>query len=174
MKNRKRGFSLVELLIVLAVIAALIATITPVALNAIRKSQATKVAQNIKTLASAIENAAYVNGLETVDSVTYIKNGPLNTDYFKDGLDAIEPLGRDIEKSDYGVWYSVGSDGNIKVAVFSVDTVDYASAAEVVTDLTQTSVAGYFTGTTAIKLGAQSEAADITDQIVYLFDFDVY
>ncbi|PXF34773.1 hypothetical protein EU77_05585 [Mesotoga sp. SC_NapDC] len=62
MKNRKRGFSLVELLIVLAVIAALIATITPVALNAIRKSKATQVAQNLKTLASSIENKAYVDG----------------------------------------------------------------------------------------------------------------
>ncbi|OAA18618.1 type II secretion system protein, partial [Kosmotoga sp. DU53] len=60
---RKRGFSLVELLIVLAVIAALIATITPVALNAIKKAQATKVAQNLKTLASSFENKAYVDGV---------------------------------------------------------------------------------------------------------------
>ena len=66
MKNRKRGFSLVELLIVLAVIAALIATITPVALNAIRKAKATQVAQNLKTLASAIENKAYVEGVEAI------------------------------------------------------------------------------------------------------------
>jgi prepilin-type N-terminal cleavage/methylation domain-containing protein len=70
MKNRKRGFSLVELLIVLAVIAALIATITPVALNAIKKSKATQVAQNLKTLASAIENKAYVDGTGAIGTAT--------------------------------------------------------------------------------------------------------
>jgi len=85
MKNRKRGFSLVELLIVLAVIAALIATITPVALNAIQKAKATKVGQNIKTLASAFENYVYVSG-----------NVPTN----------LSDIGRDIDGAAYAVYYA--------------------------------------------------------------------
>ncbi|CCU85400.1 conserved exported hypothetical protein [Mesotoga infera] len=84
MKNRKRGFSLVELLIVLAVIAALIATITPVALNAIQKAKATKVGQNIKTLASAFENYVYVSG-----------HVPTN----------LSDIGRDIDGAAYAVYY---------------------------------------------------------------------
>jgi len=100
MKNRKRGFSLVELLIVLAVIAALIATITPVALNAIRKSQATKVAQNIKTLASSFENLLYVEG----------KSG-IPTD--------ISGLGRDIDETKYNIAYSTTDNGGYEVYVWT-------------------------------------------------------
>ena len=101
MKNRKKGFSLVELLIVLAVMAALIATITPVALNAIKKSKATQVAQNLKTLASALENAAYVNGIDTTTG--NIKNAT-------GGSIALQDLGRDIKSADYAIYYT-GSGG---------------------------------------------------------------
>jgi len=95
MKNRKRGFSLVELLIVLAVIAALVATITPVAMNAIKKSKATQVAQNLKTLATALENSAYVNGVQG-DKI-------LNGEYTSV---SIYDLGRDIS-SDYTMDYTL-------------------------------------------------------------------
>jgi len=61
--RRKNGFSLVELLIVLAVIAALIAVVTPIALNAISKAKATQVAENLKTIGSSLENKAYVDGV---------------------------------------------------------------------------------------------------------------
>ena len=50
-KQRKEGFSLVELMIVLAVIAALISTITPIAMNAVRKAEALQVAMNFRVLA---------------------------------------------------------------------------------------------------------------------------
>jgi len=114
MKNRKRGFSLVELLIVLAVIAALIATITPVALNAIRKSQATKVAQNIKTLASAFENAIYVN------------------DFVPD----FDQLGRDLDPNKYGLFYTE-SGGSYDVAVITSEEADLAALTSVVADIRQ-------------------------------------
>ena len=107
MKNRKRGFSLVELLIVLAVIAALIATITPVALNAISKSKATQVAQNLKTLASALENAAYVNGINDNNKI-------------KDADDqAIEigDLGRDIDKKNYQMTYTLNNTGLVSATI---------------------------------------------------------
>ena len=102
MKNRKRGFSLVELLIVLAVIAALIATITPVALNAIRKAKATQVAQNIKTLASAFENKLYVDG--SVPS-------------------SLVSLGRDIDDTKYALYYTVSS-GDYTAIVATNESVD--------------------------------------------------
>ena len=106
MKNRKRGFSLVELLIVLAVIAALIATITPVALNAIKKSKATQVAQNLKTLASALENSAYVNGVQG-DKI-------LNDKYTSV---SIENLGRDIDTENYQMTYTLDNTGLVSATI---------------------------------------------------------
>jgi general secretion pathway protein G len=126
MKNRKRGFSLVELLIVLAVIAALIATITPVALNAIKKAKATQVAQNLKTLASALENAAYVNGADA--------NGIKKPDggYFS-ATDDIKLLARDVDADKYGIAYKVytGSEaGKFEVYVRTDESVDPENVAE--------------------------------------------
>jgi len=156
MKNRKRGFSLVELLIVLAVIAALIATITPVALNAIRKAQATKVAQNIKTLASALENAAYVNGVSgnTISEVS-----------------TIGKLGRDIDEGNYGVWYGHVGEGKFRVSVFTKEAVDFTTSKSVLGDLTKTLPSAYLTGTTPTKLGLDTETGF---NFGYNFEFIVY
>ena len=163
MKNRKRGFSLVELLIVLAVIAALIATITPVALNAIKKSQATKVAQNMKTLAAAIENAAYVNGYNATTGKIY-KNAS------KDPLE-ISDLGRDIDATKYSIKYSyTGTQFN--VAVISGETVDLITAQDVVKGLAQysdTVVSSFIGSTLTDTLGTVT-----TPTIVYTFTFDLY
>ena len=115
MKNRKRGFSLVELLIVLAVIAALIATITPVALNAIKKAKATQVAQNLKTLATALENAAYVNGINTDGTIK--KSGTTTQSI------ALADLGRDINGKEYAVYYT-GTSGQYTVRVISLADAD--------------------------------------------------
>ena len=163
MKKRKRGFSLVELLIVLAVIAALIATITPVALNAIRKSQATKVAQNIKTLAAAIENAAYVNGV--TDDHEIKRN---NVNAFTATTD-IEFLGRDIDETAYGVWYEWdATKKEFKVAVFTTETVDDETAASVLDGLTKTSINS---GSYTHRLGIDTVSDNV---LVYTFTFDVY
>ncbi len=145
MKNRKRGFSLVELLIVLAVIAALIATITPVALNAIRKAQATKVGQNIKTLASAFENALYVNG-----SVP----GTMSS------------LGRDIDTSKYGVFYTVTA-GSYTVSVITSEEVDGTTLGGVIQSIGTGPYGG--SASTALTGGYTGTAT-----FYYEFEFTVY
>jgi len=115
MKNRKRGFSLVELLIVLAVIAALIATITPVAMNAIRKSQATKVVQNMKTLASSFESYVYVNG-----------KAPTK----------LTDIGRDIDPAKYGIVYNESEVGGAyTVTILTVDPAEASAVADISSDL---------------------------------------
>ena len=140
MKNRKRGFSLVELLIVLAVIAALIATITPVALNAIRKSQATKVAQNMKTLASAFENAVYVNG-----------KAP-----------SLAEIGRDIDTSKYGISYTE-SNGRYTVEVLTSEEADSGTLTSVVANIS----VGPYTPTGVSKGGITS---GVTFYYTFTFD----
>ncbi|OAA29710.1 N-terminal cleavage protein [Kosmotoga arenicorallina S304] len=130
---RKKGFSLVELLIVLAVMAALIATITPVALNAIRKAKATQVAQNLKTLASAFENKLYVDGTSEV-----------TTD--------VSVLARDVNASKYSIAYAESS-GNYTVTIcYKGDDVNVDQVSNVLKEATSTKpgytpTSGELTGT---------------------------
>jgi len=166
MKNRKRGFSLVELLIVLAVIAALIATITPVALNAIRKSKATQVAQNLKTLASAIENAAYVNGVfpaSDTNNAGRIRNAVNGSPI------ELEDLGRDIDTDDYGISYAQTNGSFTAVVYFIGEGAHVATVREVLAGATSTAP-GVPTGTYTDTLGAVYTEPGI----FYQFTFDVY
>ena len=59
MKKRKEGFTLVELLIVMAVIAALMGALVPVAMNAIRRANATRIVENMRTALTAAQQEFY-------------------------------------------------------------------------------------------------------------------
>ena len=97
----KKGFSLVELLIVLAVIASIIAVSTPLALNAIRKARATAVASDFKTLSRAISSSIYLG----------------------DGIpSSVDSLGRNVS-SDYGVAWS-DNEGVYDFVIFTNKEVD--------------------------------------------------
>ncbi|RLL87967.1 type II secretion system protein [Mesotoga sp. BH458_6_3_2_1] len=149
MKNRKRGFSLVELLIVLAVIAALIATITPVALNAIQKAKATKVGQNLKTLASAFENYVYVSG-----------EVPSN----------LEDIGRDIDDTLYTVFFDYSSTSGDYTVV--VKTSEQANSG-IMADLITNAVSGDYTTTGFTEL-TSTGSLDGAATYYYLFNFTNY
>jgi len=89
----KKGFTLVELLIVLAVIAALMAVATPVALNAVATAKANQVAQNLANLKSAVETAYAVKGLPATGqaaSKTYLE-GYIST--FPNGYEVVIDTG---------------------------------------------------------------------------------
>ena len=144
MKNRKRGFSLVELLIVLAVIAALIATITPVAMNAIKKSKATQVAQNLKTLASAFENYVYVNNADPT----------------------FDQLGRDINKEKYNVAFTK-SNGGYTVTVMTSEEADIPTVLGIISNA-KTSTAGTLT------TGLNDTEYTGTTKFYYQFYFESY
>jgi general secretion pathway protein G len=146
MRRRKEGFSLVELLIVLAVIAALIATITPVAMNAIRKANATKVAQNLKSLGTAFENYAYVNG--TIPT-------------------AITDLGRDIDTSLYSVWYVYDEEtGECTVTAAASEDVNFIALQEVLPSVSE--------GASVAYADDSSFGENITDGFFYNLYFQVY
>ncbi|WP_448375302.1 type II secretion system protein [Fervidobacterium sp.] len=68
----RKGFTLVELLIVLAVIAALMSVATPLALNAVKTAKASQVAQNFRNIKSAFEN--YFNMEKPSDPTTLSLN----------------------------------------------------------------------------------------------------
>ncbi|KUK92540.1 MAG: Uncharacterized protein XE05_1390 [Thermotogales bacterium 46_20] len=112
--RKRSGFTLIELLIVLAVIAALIATMTPLALNAIRRSQASKVAQNIKILANMLEVAAYSNGLNDEGAIA-----GMNGDEIR-----LKDLVRDLPNS-YALLYD-NENGKITATISTSDRADLA------------------------------------------------
>jgi len=84
----RKGFTLVELLIVLAVIAALMSVATPLALNAVKNAKASQVAQNFRNIKVAFENyfntEKPTNPTETeIASLTengYLSSTPTNFD----------------------------------------------------------------------------------------------
>jgi general secretion pathway protein G len=115
-KQRKEGFSLVELMIVLAVIAALISTITPIAMNAVRKAEALQVAMNFRVLALSMESSLILN-----------RSVP----------DNINELGRDIDTDNYGIAYDEDK-GTYKIAVFTTDNVHFDTLHENLTAATNT------------------------------------
>ena len=86
----RKGFTLVELLIVLAVIAALMAVATPLALNAVKNAKASQVAQNFRNIKAAFEN--YFNtekstptDLDTLKNAGYLSSVPENFKLSVDG-----------------------------------------------------------------------------------------
>ncbi len=77
----KKGFTLVELLIVLAVIAALMSVATPLALNAVKNAKASQVAQNFRNIKTAVENyfnTEKPNNPTTINIDDLKNNGYLN------------------------------------------------------------------------------------------------
>jgi len=61
MRKKREGFTLVELLIVMAVIAALMGALVPVAISAIQHANATRIAENLESLVTQVQQYAYSN-----------------------------------------------------------------------------------------------------------------
>lgn len=92
-KKKKEGFTLVELLIVLAVIAALLAIVTPVAVNAVARAKATQVASTLRNIAAAAQQYYYTEGdSATTLSVSVLKKKNYITGNIK-GFDIVDTNG---------------------------------------------------------------------------------
>lgn len=114
--DRKTGFSLVELLIVLAVIAAFIAVVTPIGMNAMRKSAAVSVARDLKTLSQAFANKIYLDG---------------------ELPQTINELGRNVDPSLFGAAWKIGEDGEYNYFVFTNREADFETVSGVLVDSRQ-------------------------------------
>ena len=114
--DKKTGFSLVELLIVLAVIAALIAVVTPIGMNAMRKSTAVSVARDLKTLSQAFANKIYLDG---------------------ELPQTINELGRNVDPSLFGAAWKIGEDGEYNYFVFTNREADFETVSGVLVDSRQ-------------------------------------
>ena len=83
MRKKREGFTLVELLIVMAVIAALMGALVPVAISAIQHANATRIAENLQSLVTQVQQYAYSNHVipSTTMLATSVSGGNLKTDY---------------------------------------------------------------------------------------------
>ena len=78
-RNMVRGFTLIEVLIVLAVIAALLAIVTPIALDAVAQAKAAQVAANFRNIRAAVEAYFYTTGATPNDLNDLVSKGYLSS-----------------------------------------------------------------------------------------------
>jgi len=78
-RNMVRGFTLIEVLIVLAVIAALLSIVTPIALNAVAQAKAAQVAANFRNIRTAVESYIYTTGETPNDLNDLVSKGYLSS-----------------------------------------------------------------------------------------------
>ncbi len=107
-KNRRGGFTLVEIMIVVAIIALLAAIAVPNFLRARKRSQATRILEDLRMLDSAIDQYAIETNKASAVAVNF---GDLKN-YLKTGS-TLYNTGADIFGNSYGV--------------FTVDTVPKVS-----------------------------------------------
>ena len=79
MRNKK-GFTLVEMLVVIAIIAILVAIIIPVVTDATRKAKASTDAANLRVALGELNVYAVDGALEAMDIVGMIEPGDCKTD----------------------------------------------------------------------------------------------
>src|SRR2546423_7949667 len=95
--SRTRGFTLVEIMIVVAIIALLAAIAVPGFLRARKRAQATRILNDLRLVDSAVDQYAIETNRSTGNSVTYTDW----RDYMKKGT-ALYNTGNDILGNSFG------------------------------------------------------------------------
>ena len=120
----KKGFTLVELLIVLAVIAALLSVATPLALNAVKKAKASQVAQNFRAIKAAVENWFNTESPSNPTSLatsTLVNNNYINT--WPDGFE-VTPEASNTGVYEFTIKYTKGDISLVDVEKSGMPEVD--------------------------------------------------
>jgi prepilin-type N-terminal cleavage/methylation domain-containing protein len=97
LKSRRAGFTLVEIMIVVAIIALLAAIAVPGFLRARKRSQASRVINDLRLIDSAVDQYAIETNKKSGDGVAVTDW----TNYLKKDT-ILYATGRDILNSDYG------------------------------------------------------------------------
>lgn len=135
-KLGNKGFSLVELIVVIAIMAVLVGVLAPTLIKNIEKSRESKDAQNIEQIKSSAEVAlqdetVYQNTVSSSDVtlITFTKGGCVITDTltnFKSELDGIMKIeGTKLTSKKYKdatVTFIVNKDGQVRVDATGVSS----------------------------------------------------
>jgi prepilin-type N-terminal cleavage/methylation domain-containing protein len=97
-KKSRAGFTLVEIMIVVAIIALLAAIAVPGFLRARKRSQASRIINDLRLIDSAVDQYAIETNKKSGDKVDIADW----TNYLKKGTD-LYTTGKDVLKSDYGI-----------------------------------------------------------------------
>lgn len=141
-KNTKKGFTLVELVIVIAVIAVLSAIIIPVTSSVVQNAKETVDKTTVKALNDALAQDEAKNGKRTlysdvinamenygygVDKLTPLSSGDILWDsvnntfvLYKDGKEVFRQKGSSRDVKDTELWMVANSDADIKNNSYSV------------------------------------------------------
>jgi prepilin-type N-terminal cleavage/methylation domain-containing protein len=116
LNNSRRGFTLVEIMIVVAIIALLAAIAVPNFLRARKRSQATRILNDLRLLDSAQDQYAIENNKSANASVNFTDLRP----YIKSGTSLYSSGGNDM----FGNAYSITSvDVTPKISTSSFNTL---------------------------------------------------
>jgi len=78
--KRRSGFTLIEMMIVLAIIAALSAILTPMGMNALNRARATQYVADFRNIRTANEMYAFDNNNQWADSLATLDPNYLDAD----------------------------------------------------------------------------------------------
>ena len=113
-KNRG-GFTLVEIMIVVAIIALLAAIAVPNFLRARKRSQATRILNDLRMIDSAIDQYAIENNNSSGDTLTFDKVKA----YLKTGSSLYNSNGVHMLSGSYGSAFTVDSIPKLSTATFA-------------------------------------------------------
>jgi len=119
LQSKRGGFTLVEIMIVVAIIALLAAIAVPNFLRARKRSQATRILEDLRDLDHALDQYAIDNGLTSGSPAVF---GDL-ANYIKTGT-VLYQTGADVFGDSYGPAFTVDSE-------LSVPSNAYASLSDV-------------------------------------------
>ena len=113
-KNRG-GFTLVEIMIVVAIIALLAAIAVPNFLRARKRSQATRILEDLRMIDSAIDQYAIERNKKSGDTASWSDI----RDYLKTGSTLEQSGGSDMLNNSFGTTFSVDSIPKVPTATFA-------------------------------------------------------
>ncbi len=113
--KKNKGFTLVEIMIVVAIIALLAAIAVPNFLRARKRSQATRVLEDLRLIEAAIDQHALENNLKAGEDVTWADVRK----YLKTGTTLETSGGKDALGSDFVVPFNVDAAPQVPAATFT-------------------------------------------------------
>jgi prepilin-type N-terminal cleavage/methylation domain-containing protein len=123
LQSKKGGFTLVEIMIVVAIIALLAAIAVPNFLRARKRSQATRILEDLRDLDHALDQYAIDNGCTSGAPATF---GDLSN-YIKTGT-VLYTTGADVFGDPYGPNFTVDTELSVPANAFATlsDVAPYA------------------------------------------------